>query len=309
MIPLLHRTTLLAALVIACSLASTGAESADAPKSLTLRKIRESALLSIGYRDASVPFSYLDDRQRPIGYSMDICRHIAASIKRHLGLREMEVRYVPVTHSTRIPLVVNGAVDLECGVTTNNVERQQQVAFTVTTFVSASRLASKRSSRIASLADLRGKPVVSTVGTTSVRYLPNLNTHHGLNVKILAAKDDLEAFRMIETDRAVAFAMDDVLLNGMIASTPNPKDYVISNETLSVEPYGVMLSKADPEFKKIADAAIVELFRSGEIHAIYSRWFQSPIPPRGINLNLPMSAQLKKVIAKPTDSGRPEDYR
>lgn len=302
-----QRLRCVAALLAA--LVGAGSAQADAGSSLSLRKIREAGVISIGYRDASVPFSYLDERQQPVGYSMDICRHIVAAVKRHLQLRDLELKFVPVTSATRIPLVVDETVDLECGVTTNNAVRQQQVAFTVTTFVAASRLLAKRSSGVTALAGLRGKAVVSSVGTTSMRYLPELNARHGLDVKIVAAKDDIEAFRMVENDRVAAYAMDDVLLHGSIASSRRPDDFVVLPQALSVEPYGIMLARGDRELKKVADAAIVALFRSGEIHRIYRRWFESPIPPRGINLKLPMSPALKRAIEQPTDSGDPADYR
>jgi len=283
--------------------------SATAQESLTLRKIRAAGVISVGYRDGSVPFSYLDERRHPVGYSMDICLRIVETIKTQLKLNQLTVKLVPVTSATRIPLVANGSVDLECGVTTNNVERQKQVAFTVTTYVAASRLVSKRSSPVVNLSDLRGKSVVSTVGTTSIKYLPELNTRRGLGVTIIAAKDDPDAFRMVETDRATAYAMDDVLLRSAVAVVHNPDDYVISTEALSVEPYGIMLSKGDPEFKKLADGAIGALFASGDIFHLYRKWFESPIPPKGINLKLPMHPALKRVIQHPTDSGDPAVYR
>jgi len=301
------RLVIALAFMLAWAANAFGADAAHG--SLTLRKIREAGVISIGYRDDAIPFSYLDERQRPIGYSMDICGRIVEAVRQRLQLRELAVKLVPVTTATRIPLVVNETVDMECGVTTNNVERQKQVAFTVTTFVAESRLVSKRSSPVATLADLRGKSVVSTVGTTSIRYLPQLNTQHGLDVKILAAKDDAEAFRMVATDRAAAYAMDDVLLAGSIATAARPDDYVISDDALSVEPYGIMLGKGDAAFKQLADETITALYRSGEIQRLYHRWFESPVPPQGINLKLPMSAVLKRAIEHPTDSGDPAHYR
>lgn len=285
------------------------AHAAAPPDSLTLRKIEAAGVISVGYRDDAVPFSFLDGHQRPIGYSLEICSHVVAAVKQRLGLRELAVKLVPVSTATRIALVVNDAIDLECGVTTNNLDRQRQVAFSVTIFVAESRLLAKRGAKVAGLADLRGRPVVSTVGTTSIRYLHELNARQSLELKILAAKDDSEAFRMVANDRAAAYAMDDVLLAGSIATAGTPDDYVISEEALSVEPYGVMLRKGDPEFKRLVDAAIVALYRSGEIERIYRRWFELPVPPRGINLRLPMSEALKRVIAQPTDSGDPARYR
>lgn len=280
-----------------------------AAESLTLRKIHETGVISIGYRDASVPFSYLDSRHRPIGYSIDICQRIVDAVKTRLQMPELVVRYVPVSSATRIPLVANGSVDLECGVTTNDAERQKQVAFTVTTFVAESRLLSKRSSPVVVLGNLSGKTVVSTAGTTSVKHLQQVSTRRGMDVTIVAVKDDADAFRMVETERAAAYAMDDVLLRGIVATSGHSDDYVISDEALSVEPYGIMLSKGDPEFKKVADDAIIATFASGEIHRIYRKWFRSPIPPKGVNLQMPLAPALERVFKKPTDSSDIALYR
>ncbi len=275
----------------------------------TLRKIREAGVISLGYRDASVPFSYLDDAQRPIGYSVDICQRIVEAVKRRLGVRELEQRYVPVSSATRVSMVANGSVDLECGVTTNNAERQRRVGFTITTYVAASRLVSRRAAPVMKLEDLRQKIVASTVGTTSLLHLQDLSTSRGLELQILAARDDPEAFRMVETGRAAAYAMDDVLLRATVAAARRPEDFVVSDEALSVEPYGIMLSRDDPEFKRVADEAITTLFRTGEIFRLYQRWFLSPIPPKGLNLQLPMHPAMRKVVEHPTDSPDPAMYR
>jgi len=283
-----------------------GASAQDSP---TLERIRQTGVITLGYRDASIPFSYLDQRQRPIGYSMDLCLRIADAVKAHLKLDDLLIKLTSVTSATRIAMVANRAVDLECGTTTNTVGRQERVAFAVTTFIAASRFVAKRASALQGFNDLRGKTVVSTAGTTSIRRLVELNAAHDLGMKIIAGRDHAESFRMVETDRASAYVMDDVLLYGLIASSPQPASYAVAGEPLSVEPYGIALQKDDPAFKKLADDTLVSLFRSGEIHRIYKRWFHSPIPPRQINLNLPMSAALAKAIAKPTDSGDPADYR
>lgn len=278
-------------------------------EALTLRKILESGVVSIGYRDGSVPFSYLDEHQRPVGYSLDICLRVVDAIQQRLLPRRIEVRWVPVTPATRIPLVVNGTIDLECGVTTNTLERQKQVAFTVTTFVTRGKMMWKRSSGFASIADLRGRAIVSTVGTTNIQQLDVFNNQSAMDWKIIAARDDAQAFRMVQADRASAYAMDDVLLKSAIVGSSDPAEFVISDDALSVEPYAIALRRNDPEFKRLADDAIVALFRHGEINRIYRRWFQSPVPPRGINLQMPMSAALERVIATPTDRGDPGAYR
>lgn len=275
----------------------------------TLKKIKDTGTITIGHRDSSLPFSYLDDKQQPIGYSMDLCGKIVDAVKAQLKMPNLQVKLNPVTSSTRIPLLANGTVDLECGSTTNNLDRQKQVSYVVTTFVTANRLVSKKASKIGKLDDLKGKPLVSTSGSTNLKQVTELNASRGLGMNIAAAKDHAEAFLMVETDRAMAFAMDDILLYGLVANAKTPGDYVISDEALSVEPYGIMLRKDDPAFKKLADDTVKGLFKSGEINKIYAKWFQSPIPPKNINLNLPMGAQLKKVIAAPTDSGDPAVYK
>jgi glutamate/aspartate transport system substrate-binding protein len=231
------------------------------------------------------------------------------AVRDRLGLPDLDVKLVAVSSATRMPLVANGTIDLECGVTTNTSERQKTQAFSVTTFVAASRLLAKKESEIRTLDDLRGKPVASTIATTSIRYLNSVNEARRLDMRILAGQDDTDAFQMVQTDRAVAFAMDDVLLKSLIASSANPGDYSVSDEALSVEPYGIGLPHNDAGFKQLVDSVLVDLYRSGEIHAIYRKWFQSPIPPKGINLQLPMSEPLKRAIARPTDSPDPQVYR
>jgi glutamate/aspartate transport system substrate-binding protein len=205
--------------------------------------------------------------------------------------------------------MANGTVDLECGSTTNNLERQKQVEFTITHFVTANRFVSKRSGKIGKLADLKGKTVVSTAGTTNIKQITEINNQQKLGMNIISANGHPEAFQMVETGRAVAFVMDDILLYSLVAQSRSPKDYVISSEALSVEPYGIMVRKDDPAFKKVVDAAMVNTYKSGAINGIYQKWFQKPIPPKNINLNVPMSAPLKKVVSNPTDSGDPADYK
>ncbi len=284
------------------------APSAWGQGSPTLNKVEQTGIITLGYRLGSVPFSYLDERLNPIGYSMDLCYRIVDAVKARLKLRNLQVKLIAVTSATRIPLVVNGTVDLECGVTTNTLERQRSETFSVTTFVAISRLLSKKSSNIQTLSDLRGEPVVSTVGTTNIRFLNEANLTQKLDMKILAGLDDAEAFQMVQTDRAVAYVMDDVLLRSLVARTKNPAEFSISEESLSIEPYGIAMTKGDAAFKQLADDVLVGIFRSGEIHTIYNKWFQSPIPPKGINLQLPMSSALKRVIAAPTDMSDPKHY-
>lgn len=275
----------------------------------TLKKIKETGQITIGYRDASVPFSYLDNDQKPIGYAFEICQKIAEAVKTSLKLTALEVKLNPVTSATRIPLIANGTVDLECGSTTNNADRQKQVAFTNTHFLTATRYVAKKSANLKTIEDLKGKTVVSTSGTTNIRQINEANTARSLGLTILPAKDHAEAFLMVETGRAVAFVMDDVLLASLAASSKEPTAYAISIEALSKpEPYGIMLRKDDAPFKAVVDEATAKLYKSPEGKALYEKWFTKPIPPRGINLLLPMSEAMVKTFANPSDSPDPAAY-
>ena len=275
----------------------------------TLKKIKETGAIALGHRDSSVPFSYLDDKQQPVGYAMDICGKIVDAVKKELKLDKLEVKLTPVTSSTRIPLIANGTVDLECGSTTNNADRQKQVAFAPTHFLTASRFVAKKASNIKTIDDLKGKTVVSTAGTTNIKQLNDANTEKKLGINIIPAKDHAEAFLMVETDRAVAFVMDDILLASLVAGSKEPAAYVIPEAAFSLpEPYGIMLRRDDPSFKKLVDQAVGDLYKSPEGKANYDKWFTKPIPPKNLNLNVPMSAALKKVYDKPSDSPDPAMY-
>jgi len=275
----------------------------------TLKKIKDSGAITIGHRDASIPFSYYDDKQQVVGYAVDLCHHIVDAVKTELKMPKLETKYQLVTSANRIPLMANGTIDLECGSTTNNLERQKQVWFTVTHFVTANRWVSKKSAKLHKLSDLKGKTIVSTAGTTNIKQITEINGQQNLGMNIISANGHPEAFQMVETGRAVAFVMDDILLYSLAAQSRNPKDYEISPEALSVEPYGIMLRKDDTAFKKVVDAAMTHIYKSGEINKIYDKWFQKPVPPKGINLNVPMSEQFKKVVKNPTSSGDPNDYK
>jgi glutamate/aspartate transport system substrate-binding protein len=274
----------------------------------TLKKIKDTGAITLGHRESSVPFSYYDDRQQVVGYAMDLCHRIVDGVKNNLKLAKLETKLNPVTSATRIPLIANGTVDLECGSTTNNIERQKQVSFTITHFVTANRFVSKKSANLKTVDDLRGKTIVSTSGTTNIKQITEIGAQKGLNLNILAAKDHAEAFLMVETGRAAAFVMDDILLYSLVAAAKAPQDYVISADALSVEPYGIMLRREDPAFKKVVDETMIATYRGGAINAIYDKWFLKPIPPRGLNLNVSMSDSFKKVVANPTDSGDPAVY-
>ena len=274
----------------------------------TLKKIKDSGSITIGHRDASVPFSYYDDKQQPVGYAMDLCARIVEAVKTELKMQKIETKYQLVTSANRIPLMANGTIDLECGSTTNNLERQKLVWFTITHFVTANRWVAKRTAKLNKLADLKGKTIVSTAGTTNIKQITELNGEQKLGANIISANGHAEAFQMVETGRAVAFVMDDILLYSLVAQSRSPKDYDISKEALSVEPYGIMVRKDDKAFKEVADKALSQVYKSGQINAIYSKWFEKPVPPKNINLALPMPAAFKKVVAKPTDSGDPKAY-
>ena len=270
----------------------------------TLKKIKESGTITLGHRDASIPFSYIADGSgKPVGYSHDIQLAIVKAVEKDLGMKEgeLKVKYNLVTSQTRIPLVQNGTVDVECGSTTNNVERQQQVDFSVGIFEIGTRLLSKKDSTYKDFADLKGKNVVTTAGTTSERILKSMNADKQMGMNVISAKDHGESFQMLESGRAVAFMMDDALLAGEMAKAKKHTDWAVTGTPQSYEIYGCMMRKGDPDFKKAVDDAIVATYKSGEINKIYDKWFQQPIPPKGLNLQFPMSDELKTLIANPTD--------
>ncbi len=267
----------------------------------TLKKIKETGAITIGYRDSSIPFSYLDDNQKPIGFAIDICLAIVGAVKTELKLDKLAVEFNPVTSSTRIPLLANGTIDLECGSTTNNADRLKQVAFTNTHFLTATRFVSKKSSKLGSIDDLKGKSVASTSGTTNIKQLTEANAARNLGINIIPAK---------EPDRAVAAVLDDILLASFVAGSKDPDGYVISTDAFSKpEPYGIMLRKDDPDFKKVADAATAALYQSAGGQKLYDKWFMQKIPPKGLNLNTPIGAELKHEFSKPSDSPDPDSYK
>ncbi|WP_175652297.1 glutamate/aspartate ABC transporter substrate-binding protein [Pseudomonas sp. Marseille-P9899] len=271
----------------------------------TLKKIKDSGTVTLGHRDASIPFSYIADASgKPVGYSHDIQLAIVETLKKDLDLPNLNVKYNLVTSQTRIPLVQNGTVDVECGSTTNNVERQQQVAFSVGIFEVGTRLLTKvkdGAPAYKDFPDLAGKNVVTTAGTTSERILKAMNADKQMKMNVISAKDHGESFQMLESGRAVAFMMDDALLAGEMAKAKKPTDWVVTGTPQSYEIYGCMVRKDDAPFKAAVDKAIVALYKSGEINKIYDKWFQQPVPPKGLNLGFPMSDELKALIANPTD--------
>jgi glutamate/aspartate transport system substrate-binding protein len=297
-------------LVFAISAALGLSTAAYAQQGGTLKKVQDTGSITIGHRDSSIPFSYYDDKQQPIGYAVELCQRIVDAVKTEVKNPKLEVKYQLVTSANRIPLMANVTIDLECGSTTNNLERQKQVSFTITHFLTANRWVTKKSSNIKSLDDLKGKTVVSTSGTTNIKQATEVNAAKNLGMNIIPANGHAEAFQMVETGRAVAFIMDDILLYTLVAQSRSPSDYTISSDALSLpEPYGIMLRHDDPAFKKVVDNAMIAIYKSGEINRIYDKWFTKPVPPKGINYNVPMTPTFKNVVARPTDSGDPTAYK
>ena len=273
-----------------------------------LKRVIDSGEITLGVRDSSVPFSYLDDKQQPVGYSVDLCLRVVDAVKAELKLPALKVVYNPVTSANRIPLIANGTIQIECGSTVNNVERQQQVAFSDTTFIVSTKFVGKRANNLKTLADLRGKTVVCTAGTNTLARVNALNAKNALNMTILTAKDHAESFLYVETDRAAAFFEDDILLTGLVANARNPSDYALGTEAYSIDPYALMLPRGDAAFKRVVDRTLTDLYASGAIYGVYDKWFAKPIPPRGVTLNFPLAPALKKAFTKPTDSPDPAAY-
>jgi glutamate/aspartate transport system substrate-binding protein len=268
----------------------------------TLKKVKDTGSITLGIRTSSGPLSYLDANQKVVGYHIDICYRIVDAVKAKLKMPNLKVTEQEVTSQNRIPLVVNGTVDLECGSTTNNADRQKQVAFAPTTFVTNVRMAVKKSSGITDLDQLSGKPVATTTGTTSVALMRAHEKGKNVDFKEVYGKDHADSFQMLESDRAVAFVMDDNLLASNIANSPNPSAYAIVGPALSTEPIAIMLRRDDPQFKTLVDDTVKGMMKSGEINKLYTKWFLSPIPPKNSNLNFIMSEQLKAAIASPNDN-------
>ena len=269
----------------------------------TLKKIKETGTINVGHRESSIPFSYLDDKQQPIGYAMDLCMKVVDAVKAELKMPNLKVALQPVTSSNRIPLLQNGTIDMECGSTTNSVERQKLVAFGPTYFRIQVTAAVKKNSGINSLIELNGKNISTTSGTTAVPLLKGYEKTKGIDVKEIYGKDHAESFLLLVNDRVSAFVMDDVLLAGQIANAASPGDFKILNESLRAEPYSMMLRKDDPQFKALVDNTLSAVYKSPEIERIYNKWYMSPIPPKNVNLNFPMTPQLKTDFAAPNDKG------
>ncbi len=294
-----HAPVTTALLLSAALIASAAAQELTG----TLKKVKETEAFTVGYRESSIPFSYLDDKQQPIGYAMDLCLKIVDAVKAELKLPNLKVDLKPVTSSNRIPLLQNGTIDMECGSTTNSVKRQEQVAFGPTYFVINVTAAVKKKSKVKRLADLNGKTISTTSGTTSVPLLKAYKKTEKIEVKEIYGKDHAESFLLLADDRAEAFVMDDILLAGQIANSKKPSDYRIIPESLRQEPYSMMLRKDDPQFKALVDKTVSGVMKSGEINKIYAKWFTKPIPPKDINMKFPMTPAIKEAFKNPNDKG------
>jgi ABC-type amino acid transport substrate-binding protein len=267
----------------------------------TLDKVKASGTIVVAHRESSIPFSYLGSDGKPVGFGWEICGRIVDQVKRATGRADLKVETLPVTSQNRIPLVQNGTVDIECGSTTNNSDRAKQVAFSINYFYTGTRFLVKSDSGIKSMADLKGKKVVSTTGTTNFQVLRAANQRQDIGFELSTAKDHSESALLVQGGRADAFGMDDILLYGLRAAAPNPASLAVVGEPLQVEPYAIMLRKDDPAFKKLVDDTVGGMMKNGEFEALYRKWFMATIPPKGINLNAPMSKELQDNLKALSD--------
>lgn len=267
----------------------------------TLAKIAASNKITVSYREASVPFSYLISPTKAVGFSVDLTEAIIDDVRKNLKKPYLTVAYLPVSSQNRIPLLVNSTYDLECGSTTNNSARGKEVSFAISHFYTGTRLLTKKTSGIKNYADLANKTVASTTGSTNEKVIRKYDADNKLAMQIILGKDYDDSFQLVENDKAVAFAMDDILLFGLIANARNPASFEVVGDALQVKPYGCMLRKNDPAFKKLVDGTLKRLMKSGEFTRLYKKWFESPIPPKGMNLNMPMSRQLKANLKALSD--------
>ncbi|BFO56561.1 transporter substrate-binding domain-containing protein [Acidovorax sacchari] len=290
------KTTLCSAALLACGLMAGAAAQAD-----TLKKIADSGKITLAYRESSVPFSYLAGAGAPIGFSVDISNAVVEAVKKKLNKPDIKVELQAVTSQNRIPLVTNGTVDLECGSTTNNTARAKDVQFAVNYFYTGTRLLVKKSSGIKNYADLAKKTVASTTGTTNAQVIRKYNRDNNLDMDIVLGKDHNDSMLLVDTGRALAFAMDDILLFGLKANATNPAEWDVVGDALQVEPYACMLRKDDPQFQALVNGVIGGMMKSGEFEKLYNKWFLSPIPPKGQALGLPMSKELRDNLTAQSD--------
>jgi glutamate/aspartate transport system substrate-binding protein len=267
----------------------------------TLKKVKDIGTFTVGYRESSLPLSYLDDKQQPVGFSIELCRHVIEKVKSKLGTPNLKVEYNPVTSATRMPLVANGTVDIECGSTANQLARQKQVAFSVTFFVPQFKWLARADGGIRTADDLKGKTVAVTAGTNTAQFVNKLNNEEKLGLTIMQGKDHAESFLLVDTGRASAWMEDDILVAGFRANAKSPGDFKLLDAAYPSDPYALMFRRDDPQFKALVDETLTGLMRSGEFTKLYTKWFENPIPPKGINIQLPMSDKLKALIKEPND--------
>jgi glutamate/aspartate transport system substrate-binding protein len=290
----------LAALMIAAGVMCGTAQAAEQLTG-TLKKIKDTGVITLGVRESSIPFNYNLGGVRQVGYSYDINMKIVEAIKDQLKLPNLQVKEIPITSQNRITLLQNGTIDMECGSTTNNVERQKQVAFTNSIFIIGTRIMVKKDAGIKDWADLKGKNIVTTAGTTSERLLRKMNDDQKLGMNIISTKDHGQSFLTLESGRAVAFMMDDALLYGERAKAKSPADWIVVGKPQSRESYGCMIRKDDPQFKKLSDTVISGMMKDGSVNTLYTKWFMQPVPPKGLNLDFPLSEDMKALIKAPND--------
>ena len=296
MLKLFSKTTVCAVTLLAASLAQA--------QTSTLEKIKQNGSITIGARDMSVPFSYkVNGNSDPIGLINDICLKVAEAAQKAAGLQKMEIKYLITTPTSRIPLVQNGTVDLDCTPVTNTIARQEQVSFSPSYFSANVTLAVRKDSPVKGIADLQNRNVATVTGTTSIQLLRAYKKAQNVKFNEVYGKDPSEAFVMFESGKADAFVLDDVQLASFIATSQQRDQYVILNEPLRTEPYGVMLRKDDPSFKKVVDDTVYAMIKSGEMEALYQKWFMTTIPPRNVNINFPLSESTKALYANPNDKG------
>ena len=282
--------------------AAAPSQPADAEPHPVLDRIRSSGRIVLAHRESSVPFSYYDANKKPVGYALDLCRDVAEAVRKHLGLKTIEIAYVPITTANRIDTIVSGKADLECGATTNNAERRQKVAFTIPHYITGSRYAVRANSEIAELSQFEHHVLVSTAGSTPFKAIDSANKDRLLGINVKPVKDNAEAMKMLADGSADGFAMDDVQLYGLIAESPNPAQFKVVGKFLTIEPLAIMMSKDDAAFKKVVDDEMRHLIRSGDADKIYDRWFMAAIPPKNVSMNLPMSYLLRDSWKYPSDA-------
>jgi len=286
---------------MACLLIGASAPARTQDLEGTLKKVKDTGTFTIGHRESSLPLSYLGEDLQPVGFSIELCKLVVDAVKAKLGTPGLTIKYNPVTSANRIPLVANGTVDIECGSTANMTARQKQVGFSYTVFVPQFRWIARTKGDINTADDLRGKTVVVTAGTNTALFVNKMNNEDKLGMNVVQGKDHAESFLLVETGRASAWMEDDVLIAGFRANAKVPADFKLLDKPYPSDPYALMIRKDDPQFKALVDDTLAKLMRSGEFEKLYAQWFENPIPPKGINIQLPMSDALKRAIKEPND--------